>query len=211
MELDDLKYQLKHKLSTDHAHRSDEDIAALLTKRTGSIVDKLKRSLWIEIIFGIVFVLVFGYIGIFSSYHSLRLYFSIFAVVPAGLVVILIYLLRRTNRLSAAALPIKSNLRSIVTIIEEFVKRDFQFSMMLVPVCFIVSFLVGYNEPKHIPSVDSAAKAYFHSSTKVIIFFILTMIIFGIGIYFFTKWYLKKLYGRYICQLKACIEELKEE
>ena len=53
MDLDELKYELKNKLSTDHAGISDEDIAALLSKKTGSIVGKLKKSLWMEILFGI--------------------------------------------------------------------------------------------------------------------------------------------------------------
>ena len=54
MDLDELKYQLKNKLSTDHAGRSDEDIASLLNKKTGSIVGKLKKNLWMEILFGIL-------------------------------------------------------------------------------------------------------------------------------------------------------------
>jgi hypothetical protein len=28
--------------------------------------------------------------------------------------------------------------------------------------------------------------------------------------YFFAKWYLHKLYGKYVAQLKACIRELEE-
>ena len=211
MELDDLKYQLKHKLSTDHAGRSDEDIAALLTKRTGSIVDKLKRSLWIEIIFGILIVMIFGYIGLFSNYHAFRIYFSVFAVLSAAFVIILIYLLRRTSKLGATALPIKSNLQNIVNIIQEFVKRYFQFTMALIPVCFIFSFLLGYNDPEPMPAFDNFAKNIFSSAGRVIIFLLAYFLLLSIGMYYFTKWYLKKLYGKYVNQLKECIAELKEE
>jgi hypothetical protein len=31
-----------------------------------------------------------------------------------------------------------------------------------------------------------------------------------VGIYYFTKWYLKKLYGNYVNELKIYINELKE-
>ena len=111
MDLDELKYQLKNKLSTDHAGRSDEDIEALLSKKTGSIVGKLKKSLWIEIIFGFVVVIVFLYIGIWSEYYSLRIYFSVFGVLSAVFVGLLIYLLHRTTRLSNSTLPVKGNLQ----------------------------------------------------------------------------------------------------
>jgi len=211
MELDDLKYQLKHKMSTDHAGRSDDDIATLLTKRTGSIVDKLKRSLWIEIIFGILIVMAFGYIGLFSNYNVLRIYFSVFAILSAAFVILLIYLLRRTSKLSATALPIKSNLQSIVNIIEEFVKRYFQFTMALIPVCFIFSFLLGYNDPDPIPAAEHFAKNIILSEWQVIIVLLAYFLLLTIGIYYFTKWYLKKQFGKYVTQLKACINELAEE
>lgn len=211
MDLDELKYQLKNKLSTDHIGRSNEDIAALLGKKTGSIVEKLKKSLWMEILFGFMVVIVFLYIGIWSKYNSLRIYFSIFGVLSALFVGLLIYLLRRTTRLSNSSLPVKGNLVTIVNIIEEFMKRYFQFTMALIPICFIFSFLLGYHEKQPIAAVDTFAKGHFTHLWQMIIFGIVYMALLTVGMYYFTKWYLKKLYGKYISQLKECIEELKEE
>lgn len=209
MELDELKSQLKNKLAADHAGRSGDDIAALLHKKTGSIVDKLKRSLWIEILCGVVVFIVFGYIGLFSSYHSLRIYFSVFTILVAAFVGLLFFLLRRTTRLSSTALPVKSNLQTIINIIEEFMKRYFQFTMALIPICFIFSFLVGYYEPKPMPEADRIAKSIFGQNPwKMIIFLVAYMALLSVGIYYFTKWYLRKLYGKYVTQLKECIEEL---
>lgn len=210
MELDELKYQLKNKLSTDHAGRSNEDIAALLTKRTHSIIGKLKKSLWIEIIFGILVTVGFGLIGIMSKYVTLRIYFSIFAVMCAAFIVLLIYLLRRITHLSSTTLPVKSNLQTIVNIIAEFIKRYFQFTMALIPVCFIFSFLLGYYEPEPVPEVDGLTKSIFSVSKawQVIVFLVIYMALLTVGIYYFTKWYLKKLYGKYVDQIKECIAEL---
>lgn len=208
MELDELKYQLKNKLSTDHAGRSNEDIAALLTKRTHSIIGKLKKSLWMEIIFGILIAVGFGFIGIMSKYVTLRIYFSIFAVICAAFIVLLVYLLRRITHLSNTTLPVKSNLQTIVNIIEDFVKRYFQFTMALIPVCLIFSFLLAYNEPEPVPEVDGLAKSIFSALWQVIVFLVIYMAVLTVGIYYFTKWYLKKLYGKYVDQMKECIEEL---
>ena len=211
MELDELKSLINHKLSTDHTGRSAADIASLLTKRTGSVIDKLKRSLWIEIICCVVVIAAFSYLGIAGGYRSLRIYFSVFAVLSFAFLGFIIYLLRRTQKLSATSLPVKGNLQTIVHIIEEFNKRYFQFTMALIPVCFTFAFLLGYNEPEHNPEVDRFAKSLFSAYWQVIVFAVAYVILLSVGIYYFTKWYLRKLYGRYIDQLKECIGELGEE
>lgn len=211
MELDELKDQLKNKLAADHAGRSDDDIAELLNKRAGSVVEKLKRSLWIEILFGILVVIIFGCLGLFSNYQSFRIYFSVFTILCAAFVVLLVYLLRRTTRLSATSLPVKSNLQAIVTIIEEFVKRYFQFCMALIPVCFAFSLLLAYYDPKPMPQVAHFTKSYFTQRWEVITFVTVYIILLAVVMYYFTKWYLRKLYGNYVNQLKECIRELGEE
>jgi len=210
MELDELKSLINHKLATDHTGRSAEDIAVLLTKKTSSVIDKLKRNLWIEIICCIVVIAGFAYLGIAGSNHSFRLYFSVFAVLSVVFLGILVYLMRRTNQLSATALPVKSNLQTLVTLIEEFSKRYFQFTMALIPVCFVFAFILGYNEPEHIPTVDSFAKKHFSTPWQIIAFAIGYMVLLTVGIYYFTKWYIRKLYGRIVDQLKDCIRELGE-
>ena len=208
MELDELKTLINHKLATDHSGRSAEDIAALLTKKTVSVIDKLKRNLWIEIICCMVVIAAFAYLGIAGAYHAFHIYFSVFAVLSTVFLGIIIYLLRRTNQLSATALPVKSNLQAIVTLIEEFSRRYFQFTMALIPVCFVFAFLVGYNEPEHIPTVDKFAQKHFSAIWQVIAFAVGYMVLLSVGIYYFTKWYIRKLYGRAVDQLKECIKEL---
>lgn len=210
MELDELKSHINQKLSTDHIGRSSADFADLLKRKTGTIIDKLKRSLWIEIISCIVIILGFGYVGLFNNYRSFRIYFSVFAVISIVFLFILIYLLKKTKQLSATSLPIKSNLQLIVKIIEEFIKRYFQFTMVLIPVCIIFSFVLGYTEPAKIDFFDEITKGITPHKGKVIIFVIVYLVILSFGAYYFTKWYLKHLYGRYVNQLKECISELSE-
>ena len=210
MELDDFKTQLKDKLSSDHTGRSPEDIASLLTKKTQSVIGKLKKSLRFEIYSGIVINLLFGYLGLTSHYRTFNIYFSVFAFLSLGFIGLLFYLLKRTNQLSSTTLPVKNNLQTIVTIIEDFCKRYFQFTMGLLPVCFIFAFMLGYQEQEQIPQMDRLAKRLFSSQWKVVIFIVMYMGGLSFGVYYFTKWYLKKLYGNYVTQLKSCIAELLE-
>lgn len=210
MELDDLKYQLTQKLSTDHTERSGADFAQLLTRKTVSVIDKLKRSLWLEILFCLPVILLFSYIGITSRYPSMQIYFSVFTVVMGVFMFLLIYLLRKINHLSNTLLPVKSNLETIVSITEEFVKRYFQFIMVLIPVCFVFSFLLGYYEPNRIPELDRLSEKIVNRGWKLILLLIAYFVGLSAGTYYLTKWYLKKLYGNYLEQLKKCIAELSE-
>lgn len=211
MELDELKSLINQKLTTAHAGRSGDDIAQILTRKTGSVIDKLKRSLWIEIFFCTGFILLFAYFGLAGGNHAYQVYFSVFTVLTGVFLVIVIYLLKRTQQLSATALPVKSNLQTIVTIIEAFMKRYFQFTMGLIPVCFVFALLLIYYDHGSIPEAGTIFGSHFKASWQLAVFLILYITTLAAGIYYFTKWYLQRSYGRYVAQLKQCIRELDEQ
>ncbi len=211
MELDELKSLINQKLTTAHAGRSGDDIAQLLTRKTVSVVDKLKRSLWIEIICCIGAILLFAYFGFTGYNHAYQVYFSVFTVLTVIFLVIVIYLLKRTQQLSATALPVKSNLQTIVQIIESFMKRYFQFTMGLMPACLIFALILIYHDHGSIPDAGTIFGTYFKSSWQMVLFLTVYVAILATGIYYFTRWYLNKLYGRYVEQLKQCIRELEEQ
>ena len=211
MELDELKNQIRNKLATDHAGRSDADISSLLNRRTVSVIDKLKRSLWFEIFTCILVILFFAGFGIFSKWNSLRIYFSVFALLAIAFLVIIIYLLRRINELGGTTLPVKSNLQTIVKIIEDFTRRYFQFTMALIPVCFVFAAVLGYSDRQPVPQIDHFLDNHHSLGLGMILTIVLIyVLIFSVIVYYFTKWYLKKLYYNYLTQLRACIDELQE-
>lgn len=211
MELDEMKSQISRKLATDHTGRSDADIASLLNKPTQSIIGKLKRSLLIEIWGGILAFVVFGYISFISSYLSIRIYFGTFTVLTALFVFLVIHLHKRIKQLSSTTLPVKSNLEQIVGIIEEFSRRYFQFTMALIPVSFVFSLELGLHEKKSMPELDQLSQSIFTYPWERILTGIVFMGLLSAFAYFFTKWYLKKLYGKCIHQLKAYIMELSSD
>lgn len=208
MELDELKYQLNQKLATDHASRSNADIALLLKKKTSSVISKLKRSLIIELVCCVLFIAAMVYVCSVTQYWTIRLYFGVFTVLMLFFAFILYYLYKRTDKLSASDQPIKANLQSIVTLLQEFVKRYFQFTMALLPVCFVFSLILSFAEPIAIPEIDKFAIHFFTAKWQVLVFLGLYMIALGVVLYYFTKWYLKKLYGNYLEELRKYVEEL---
>lgn len=210
MELDELKYQLNQRLATDHASRSNADISALLKKKTHSVISKIKRSLIIEMVLCILFFAAMLYVCFITDYWSIRVYFGLFTVLTVLMTFVLYYLYRRTNTLSDSDRPIKANLQTLVGLLEEFVKRYFQFTMALLPVCFMFSMILSYADPVEIPEIEKFSVKVFTTRWQVMAFLGVYMIALAISVYYFTKWYLKKLYGNYLNELKQYIAELDQ-
>ena len=210
MELDELKYQLNQKLATDHASRSNADISALLKKKTHSVISKIKRSLIIEMVLCILFFAAMLYVCFITDYLSIRVYFGVFTVLTILMTFVLYYLYRRTDTLSNSDQPIKANLQTLVGLLEEFVKRYFQFTMALLPVCFMFSMILSYADPVEIPEIEKFSVKVFTARWQVMLFLGVYMIVLAISVYYFTKWYLKKLYGNYLNELKQYIAELDQ-
>lgn len=210
MELDELKYQLNQRLATDHASRSNADISTLLKKKTHSVISKIKRSLIIEMVLCILFFAAMLYVCFITDYWSIRVYFGVFTVLTVLMTFVLYYLYRRTDILSDSDRPIKANLQTLVGLLEEFVKRYFQFTMALLPVCFMFSMILSYADPVEIPEIEKYSVKVFTTRWQVMVFLGVYMIALAISVYYFTKWYLKKLYGNYLNELKQYIAELDQ-
>ena len=152
--------------------------------------------------FGIACALV----SITGKYSSPRIYFGGFSIICFLFLAVLLFIFKKTNRLSNTALPVKSNLQTISAILNEYVKRYFQLTMGLIPVSIAASFLLAYNDKEIQSPFSFTIASQFWGS----IFFLAFLILFTVGMYYFTKWYLKKLYGNYIDQLQLLIKELGE-
>ncbi|MCX6205055.1 MAG: hypothetical protein NTZ19_02235 [Bacteroidetes bacterium] len=216
MDLDQFKTELKTKLATDHINRSDSDIEQLLKKKTVSFIDKIKKSLWFEIIIGFILNFGFVYAAFDASMHSMRTYFGVFSVLMYLFLFFLIYLLIRTNKIKSSDQTIKENLSAYILLIDEFIKRYLQLTMALIPISIIFAGYLGYTDG-HTDATMNAYNSGYQLGAKMnglqFTIFISSFIIFmslGIyGMYHFTKWYLKKLYGNYLSDLKNCIRELE--
>jgi predicted neutral ceramidase superfamily lipid hydrolase len=211
MELDELKILWKDKQPLMQVVKSELDFSQMLGKKTKSITGKLKRSLWIEIGFCITFLVAFAIISIQTKYPSIRMYFGIFAFVFVLFIVVLFALLKKINKLTSSILPVKVNLQQMAGILKEFVKRYFQLTMALIPVSLGVSFLLGYNDATlYNPSANEPLVISMSKLPWVIAFLLVYIIGLCIGMYYFTRWYLKKLYGKHIQQLDVLIKELED-
>lgn len=211
MNLDDFKIQLQESIAANVPSKSIQDLKQAVHSKANHVVYKLIRSLNFELYFSIFFVGVFGAIVLISKDDMLRIYFGSFLVLLVAFIVLIYFLKQKTIKLSTNSLSVKQNLNELHTLLTEFKKRYMQFTMGLMPVAMIFSFYLGFefqdtNTNNHIYGSFSTVK----SPTKLYVFIALYYLVLTVGLYFFTKWYLKKLYGRHLQELRELIDELEE-
>lgn len=211
MNLDDLKIQLNQSLATNTPTKSIEDLRQAVHAKTNHIVQKLIRSLNFEYYFSIFFLGLFIAICLNTKYKNVTIYLACFAVLTAAFIILLYFLKQKTIKLSSNTLSIKQNLKQLYTLLSEFKKRYMQFTLGLLPVAMIFSFYLGYVFPEDFEqSISYGSLQSFNPNKQVYWYFAIYFIALMIGTYFFTKWYLNKLYGKHLAQLKELIDELEE-
>lgn len=210
MELDQLKYQLNQKLSTERGSRTDADFLELLKKRTHSVISKIHRSLLMEIFVCVIFLVVMCYVCFTTHHWTLKLYFGSLSIPVVVVGIFLIYLYRQTSDLMTSPKPIRNTLQTVVKLMDRFVRMYFQMTMAMIPICLTLSILLSYTEPVTVPELEKFFAQFLNASLTTWVFLILYVAGMVVGMYYFTKWYLRKLYGKYVDQLKQYIQELED-
>lgn len=202
MDLDNLKEELKTKLEATAQPRSPAQLEQLISGRSRSVIDKLKRSILFELLFTLLVILAIIIFIIASN----RYRFTGWSLgVIAGSLVFGIYVWRlqqRINYYEINAVSVKEKLQQIIHILQRYTRLYFQLTMLLLPIAFIMGYLFAINEKKQ-------ADATSNFSVYGTMFYIAWAIVWSILMYFFTKWYIKKLYGNYLQQLKDQLKELQ--
>jgi len=203
MELDEFKLVLRAKLEADASPRSAPEIVQYVSRKTTSIIAKIKRSMVYEFIFGVVCVIACVFVFYKSSSFYVRLS-CIAATVFCGC--LLIYMIRLYNKISffeKNALSIKESIREILEILRRFTKLYFQLSIFMLPVAFVIGLIIGYMDVLQ-QDLDTNFKW-----GRGILFYCACYLFWSIFMYFFSKWYIKKLYGNYLEQLKGQLTDLE--
>ncbi|MCE3281957.1 MAG: hypothetical protein K0Q66_694 [Chitinophagaceae bacterium] len=200
MELDELKQALNQRMAAVPAQRSEKDIESLLESDTVSLVQKLRRSIWLEMLVSVAFTLFCAAMLLLDDTWVYNVYFSIIGVVGIAFVIVLYLLLRKTATVSAST-PVKQNVESLVALLKEYMRRYLQLTLLLMPACFVFTAWLSYNDPGKVPKpVDWETIGYLSAGLLVVV----------VGFYYFTRWYLWKMYGGYVRQLERIVHEFDE-
>jgi hypothetical protein len=202
MELDNLK-ALWQDIGQQDIHRdSDEQIMRMLQKRSQSPIAKMKRNLRCELVGVIVlYSLCISYflIAAMGRYWEVALLLMVI-----GVAFIFYYQLKNKllGEMQCVTCEVRSNLQKQLTTLEKYVRFYLISSIILTPVAyFATGFIVFFKTP---------FKNFNAESWSIILFMILGVIL-TVGSYSLNRWYVRKLYGKYILQLKELLRQMEEK
>ena len=202
MEIEDLKLIWK-KQNEGFKPKDEAELATMLKGKSGSIITRLKRNVWFELIFTFLgglallayaITLPAGYLKWTSI--SILILFSVYSIY---------YLkkLRLLHRFDPGNVHIKANLQRLIENLKGYLKFYKRSYSILYPVFFFLGLLFA--------AIEHGATGFFHKVTRPDVFLILLP---GAAVFFFlstwlTSWYLKKLYGNHLEKLEGLLKELE--
>ena len=202
MELDDLKSIWKQD-KPGFEPKKEEEIASMIKGRSNSIISKLKRSVWFELIFTIVCGVALAICALMLDSGALM--WTIISLIVL-FVSYLFYYVKKIlllNRFDSSKENLKNSLQHLLdrlTTYLNFYKRSYA---ILYPVYFCLGLLFGALEK----GLDDFL--YRLSQPKTILYLVLLAGVFFLFTIWITNWYLKKLYGNHLDKLKELLNELK--
>lgn len=203
MELDEFKQRFKETGQADTAFRSAGELEGYTRKRTGSILSNVKRSILFELVACFLFVAVAVWAWFAYPVSYIRA-FSLLSVCFCCL--LLIYLAALYKKISVyekAPLAVKNNLQQVIDILGQFTRAYFQFTMITLPIAFVFGLITGF-----LNVYDKTGAGKFDWN-KAMLFYTAWFVFWSVMMYFFSKWYIKKLYGNYLQQLKEQLKDIE--
>ena len=202
MELEDLKSIWKHQ-KPGLESKKEAEIASMLKGRSNSIISKLKRSVWFELIFTIVSGIGLGIYAL--TLESGELMWTIISLIILFISYLFYYVKKiiLLNQFDPASENLKNNLQNLLerlTVYLNFYKKSYA---VLYPVYFCLGLLFGALER----GMDDFL--YHISQPKTILILIALTVVFFLCTVWVTNWYLKKLYGNHLDKLKELLHELQ--
>jgi hypothetical protein len=200
MELDDLK-DIWKKTDADFLRKNESEIALMLKGNSKSIVTKLKRSVWFELIFTIISgtaLLIYA-----LTLKSGALKWTSVSILMVFVVYSFYYIkkLSLLNRFDHGE-NLKASLENLIenlTSYLRFYKRSYS---MLYPVYFLLALLFGAIERGFNDFLTALAKP------ETIAYLIFLAAVFFFCSTWLVNWLLKKLYGNHLDKLKNVLEDL---
>jgi len=207
MELDELKNYLNRQLEEQSPLQSSGEISAILRNKSIGIVDRIRKNLWIEFVISLLGVVVILYAKYLAANYVMQIYCNIFLAITLLFLPIFIWLIRSTYQLSPELSSVKTNLTRLHLLIDRFTRFYFIFTMAIfLPVVFYSLIAAGFDRNNH--SLMESLQFYMQLPAIPLLLIGAYILIFGVGLYFFTRWYLRTLYGKYLDKLKVLLAEL---
>ena len=208
MELDSLKVIWNNLHEEPVREDNNEQLLAMLRKKSQSPIAKMKRNLHCELI---VVLLLYSYTIYYYISAWRGIYWEIAVVLFLVGMLFVGYYLGKNNLLNqmqqGVASEVSVNLKHQLTTLEKYVRFYFISGNILTPVAYYVSgFIIIAKNPEPTGTLLKHIE-----QTKGMVLFLIAGVVIAIGGYFLNKWYVHKLYGQHIEKLHALVQEMEQE
>lgn len=201
MELEDLKSIWKNKEPGFQA-KDEHEIALMLKRRSNSIIDKLKRNVWFELILTVAVSIALLIYAITLETGALK--WTSISLLIMCLIYTFYYIKKLTllNRFRSVNENLHDNISLLIENLTGYLKFYKNSYAILYPVYFSLGLLFG--------ALERGTDTYisFLSRPRTIIYLLLGAALFFFISSRFASWYLKKLYGNHLDKLKNLLNEL---
>ena len=201
MEIDDLKTIWKN---NEHYERKNEaQIALMLKGQSKSIIGKLKRNVWFEMVFTFVSGLCLLFYAITLENGAVK-WTSISILILFG--VAAFYYVKKLillNNFDSGKENIKDNLETLVTNLSSYLKYYKRSYTILYPVYFVLSLLFVAVERGMDEFITNLMK------TETVLYLVGLAATFYLCCTWLVDWLIKKLYGNHLDKLKRLLAELE--
>lgn len=205
MELDQLK-EMWGDMATDKEQSSEQEIQAMLYKKSKSPIAKMKRNLMIEMI---VVIVLYSWIIIdyFIKFDGFILSIPLLMLV-LGILFLIYYIrkMRLLKNMECVTCEVKSNLQQQVSILGKYIRFYMLAGTLLFPLTMLFVCVILYFYSPEMQQTQKPVPFGAFMAVVSVLAFVLT-----IPIYFLNKWYVRKLYGQHAEKLKQIVNEMSEE
>lgn len=211
MELDNLKQQMNRQLEDDNSWQPTEDIKGIIGKQSASIVQKIRRSLWMESIIGffVNIPLALYFANRYPQLLQLKLVWFVFFLIIATLP-ILGYLIVQTYWFEKQSSSIRENLTRIHQLITRYCQVNLLLTLLSVPLGYFLGLYLALDS-KNVPDLVGIVDYLSGLSNVEKSIYLGVFIFFEILFYFLMRRYLHFFYSKYLIRIKEMITELERE
>ena len=205
MELDDLK-SLWKKQDDSFRPRNEMELVSMLNGRSKSIIAKLKRNVWIELVFTLIAGVGLLIYALTLESSALKNISIAVLIVFVGYTVYYIKKLILLTRFNSTGNNVRANLENLVENLSGYLKYYRLSYTILYPAYFILGVIFGGLE-------RGGPERFFEvlSETRTIIILLVFCLLFYFSSTWLVNWLLKKLYGNHLEKLKSLLSDIHGE
>ncbi len=200
MELDNFKNTWKEMVPGE-MKTSKEEFLVMLQQKSQRPIARMKRNIYWEA--GAVIVLYS--LAALMNYFMNPMFFEEMSIMLLVIGVLGLYYyyrkLKLLKEMECVQCEVKSNLNRQVTLLEKYIRFYFLAGTVLAPLVYFVS---GYLIINKLPVYPSRGVSFY------VLFAGFGIILTGLS-YYLNKWYVAKLYGQHVAQLRNLLSQFDEE